>query len=216
MTRRPVESQAAVLLLLGLLACESRDAGPPAAEAIPEPRLLSCFAFRPDTSAAVLESVFGASNVANAEIDVGEGNTESGTVLFAASPEERVEILWKDPAARARPRSVRIRGAASRWSTPHGLALGLRLQEVERLNGRAFRLLGFEWDYAGTVMSWDGGKLETAPGDRCRVRARLNPESGDEEWRRQVLGDTEFSSGHPAMRALDPRVYEIWLEYPEG
>jgi len=31
----------------------------------------------------------------------------------------------------------------------------------------------------------------------------------------QVIGDREFSSGHPAMQALNPFVYEIWLEYQE-
>lgn len=33
------------------------------------------------------------------------------------------------------------------------------------------------------------------------------------KWYRQVLGDKEFSSGHPSMQALNPIVYEVFLDY---
>jgi len=51
----------------------------------------------------------------------------------------------------------------------------------------------------------------------CTIRARLRPEGVQDAERqisyRQVLGDREFSSGHPAMQTLDPSVYEVWLDY---
>ena len=162
----------------------------------------------------------------NADIDIGEGFTEAGTIVFGSSSMDRMEVLWLEPEARRRPRRVTVRQPntsrpASRWRTPGGLALGAHLQEVERQNRRPFRLAGFGWDYGGTVMAWAGGRFNTDQPSACRTRARFTTgELVSEErqrWDRQVIGDREFSSGHPAMQALDPYVYEIWLDYePAG
>src|SRR6059036_2939615 len=65
--------------------------------AVQQSRLLECTSvFGKDASAASLSERFGAANVRSAEIYLGEGFYESGTVLFANSVEDRVEILWKD------------------------------------------------------------------------------------------------------------------------
>ena len=179
-------------------------------------RVLDCESNFPATaSAAGLADRFGAANVVNAEISVGEGLYEKGTVLFADSADDKVEIIWKDAEGLRLPRVVRIQGESSNWSTRSGLSLGDDLRTVERFNRKPFRLAGFSWDYAGTVLSWSGGALEGAAGAACVVRVRLAPdESADNvQWRRQVKGDRAFSSAHPAMKALNPRIYEIWLEY---
>lgn len=179
--------------------------------------ILACSTFMPDVSAAQLAERFGAANVTTADISIGEGDTEPGTVLFADRPEDRVEILWKDQSAQRRPRAVMVRADKSQWRTKGGLTPGMTLREVERLNRRPFRLLGFSWDYEGTVSTWSGGAAAESAGDKCTMRARLRPSPAgepEEKWHRQVQGDREFSSGHPAMQALNPRVYEIWLEYP--
>ena len=44
-----------------------------------------------------LVQAYGAANVADHDVDVGEGEMESGTVVFPKDPERIVEILWKDP-----------------------------------------------------------------------------------------------------------------------
>jgi len=189
----------------------------------PLTRLLSCEGpLRPDASAVGLAKYFGARNIRNADIYIGEGNSEPGTIVFDTSPLDRIEVLWIDPEARTRPRAVTVRGStlsppASHWHTRRGLALGIRLRELERMNRRPFRLLGFGWDYGGTTMSWAGGTFDAEQPAPCRTRARL--ETGGllteerQRWDRQVAGDIEFSSGHLAMQALDPYVYEIWLDY---
>jgi len=209
------------LLVGALVVCFGVIARPAATQ--PLTRLLSCEGpFGPDASAASLAKQFGARNVENTDIDVGEGNSEPGTIIFGAAPLDRVEVLWFDPTARQRPRGVSVKqGTASRamshWRTPGGLALGMHLREVERRNRRPFRLAGFGWDYGGTTLSWDGGRLAKEQPPACRVFVRFD--TGEllteerQRWDRQVTGDREFSSGHAAMQALDPFVYEIWLDY---
>jgi len=177
-------------------------------------RVLDCRASADfGTTSADLVKRFGAASVENRQIYLGEGFYEPGTVLFADSPAQ-LDILWKDSEKHLYPTRMRIKGDRSDWASADGITLGTDLRTLERLNRRPFRLLGFAWDYDGTVMSWEGGGLAQADSGKCRLRMRLTPtplQSGRPSYQ-QVQGDREFSSGHPAMQDLNPHVYEMWLD----
>lgn len=180
----------------------------------------ACTTFPPDLSAADLRERFGEQNVHRAPVPWGgaEGDFNEGTVLFPNDQRARLEIFWRDAAAQQHPEWVSVRQERSRWRVPAGVTLGTRLRELESLNGRPFRLLGFANDVSGTVMSWSGGRLETQNTERCRLRLRLQvpwprTDHGRSSLYRQLIGEREFSSGHPAMQALDPAVYELFLQY---
>jgi hypothetical protein len=162
-----------------------------------------------------LVQIYGASNVVDQDVDVGEGETEPGTVVFPKDPQRSIEILWKDLEKKAEPRSVTISGSRSRWHAVHGISLGTSLKELERLNGRPFKLAGFGWDYSGTVTSWEKGALAAElDGGDGRVILRLDsptPEAVDKDVA-QVQGDRDFSSDHPVMQKLNPTCYQvIWV-----
>ena len=111
-----------------------------------------------------------------------------------------------------------ISGDKSIWKAEHGITLGASLKELERLNGRPFQLAGFNWDYSGTVTSWEKGLLEEDLQSSGRVILRLGEakESGlTEEESREVAGDGAFSSRHPVIQKLNPKIYEIVWEFPE-
>jgi hypothetical protein len=180
----------------------------------------SCVTFPPDLSAADLRERFGEQNVQRAPVPWGgaEGDYNEGTVLFPDDEHGRLQIFWRDGAAQRQPEWVSVRGERSRWRTSSGASLGTHLQALERLNGRPFRLLGFATDVSGTVMSWSGGRLDEQDTERCRVRLRLQvpwprTDHGRSSLYRQLIGERDFSSGHPAMQALDPLVYELFLQY---
>ena len=184
-------------------------------------RIISCEGpFAPTTTPEILAAAFGAANVTVEKIHVGEGQFEEGTVLFPKSADERLEILWAGGITHGRPRHLVVRGEKSHWRTVRGLTLGTTLQAVERLNRRPFRLLGFGWDYAGTTMDWSKGLLDSASDGPCRIRARFSPtaearEMDSRKWYAQLRGEIEFSSGHPAMQALNPVIYEIFVQYQQ-
>jgi len=156
---------------------------------------------------------YGAANVADGRVSVGEGESEPGTLIFDSDSLRRASIIWKDSVARRGLASIRVSGSRTRWQTPQGLTLGQSLKTVERLNGRRFRLMGFDWDYSGTTESWLGGTLAKAEVAGCTLYARLDPdqEHVDLPLLAQVAGEREFSSGHPAMQASEARVYEMGL-----
>ena len=172
--------------------------------------------FTPELTEQRLIEIYGAVNVRAGEVYVGEGFSEPGAVVFPDSPLDRIEIVWTDGEKRAKPRFVRVKSPSSRWKTADLITIGSDLKSIEQINGRPFRLFGFGWDYSGSVSSWAGGRLERRETAGCRIRVALQPPGGAEGWPavwEQVVGDREFSSGHPVMQQLNPRVYQLVLGF---
>ena len=170
-------------------------------------------ALKPGGSEADLREAYGASQVRASRIELGEGDTAPGTILFPDDPDRRLQILWADSSARRAPERLILRGERSRWRLPRGISLGTSLAELEDKNGRPFTLAGFGWDYAGVIVSWNGGALDStlSPDVKLYLEPRIEDRVG--EAYRRVLGDRDYSSALPAMRSLNPRVYQIFVDW---
>lgn len=114
------------------------------------------------TSREDLVRKYGAENVEDRDVDIGEGEMQSATFVFPKDPERRLEILWKDPDTKSIPGSVDIVGKKSRWHAAHGITLGTSASQLERLNGRPFHisLRNDGTDMREETISWRGGRLE--------------------------------------------------------
>jgi hypothetical protein len=144
---------------------------------------------------------------------VAEGEETRGTVIFGKDPRRQIEVIWWDEKNRTRPSMIRIKGVG--WTGPRGIKVGASLADVEASNGRPFTLSGFSWDFGGYVTNLKDGALASIPGG-CRFGIRFDPDPKASEARlSKVIGDREFSSSLPAMKAVAPRVSEISLGYPE-
>jgi len=170
----------------------------------------------PSTTRADLTRLFGAKNVEDTDILLSDGGHEPGTKIFSDRPEMSLAIIWKGDDADARVRNVIVchgiePATACKWHTAEGITFGTPLKTLERLNGRKFKLNGFDWGYGGLATSWDTGKLETLAAACGRVTLRLDPPPGPASEERSRLledveGDAEFWSSEPAMQALNPVV----------
>ena len=146
-----------------------------AAATAPTGQTVACRdAFAKDSSHVKLATVFGAQNVAWDDVDGPEGSKLKATVLFPNDPKRRLEVVWTKPDARTDTQLIAINGQST-WAAPKGLKLGMTLAAVEKLNGKPFRLTGFEKDTGGTVQSWDAGALAELPGG-CKVSLRFEPD----------------------------------------
>ena len=181
-----------------------------------------------DSTAESLRGALGDELVADVDIGIGEGEFVPGTIVFPDDPTRALAILWHDAKRREQPRNVIVCYHNDPWSAEsepcrwrvNGIGLGTRLSELEELNGGPFILTGFDWDYSGTVVSWDGGRLEELlEPEGWRVLLRLAPESDEAgnwvpsmsyEEMAPVLGDHDLASTHPTIRKLDPRIY--WID----
>jgi hypothetical protein len=137
-----------------------------------------------------------------------DGMYGEGVVLFPDNPKRRVEIYWEKEFDLKRPAYIRIDGdstGVSDWKTADGLTIGTPITEVQKLNGKAFDLSGFGWDYGGFVTDWKGGKFNTSLG--LRFEAKNAEASG------KVSGEGVFSSDSPDMVAASPVVSRMEFRF---
>ena len=205
-----------VILSATVLFAGSSPRGVSATVARPDSLELSCVAFPAQTTEQDLGARFGPGNVVTAPVSGLDDGPSEGTVLFPDRREARLEIVWQDPQSRRSPAWIAVRDLASRWQTPNGIALGVNLRQLERANGRPFRLAGFQTEAQGRVTSWANGRLQSAASGGCTIDVYLQPRwDGTEKFAliRQVRAGREYSSAHPALQILNPRVVRVGLSF---
>ncbi len=157
------------------------------------------------TSEKELIKLYGKKNISRFKINVGEGMTVDGSVLFKGTKDE-MSIEWKGDFKQ--PGRVTIKHPESTWLLKNGIEIGSTLQQVEKINGKSFKLTGFEWDYPGRTTSWGGGKLSK------QLQLDFEPQAqvpGNELS--QVIGDSSFSSQHKIIKKLKLKVKTIYIRW---
>lgn len=166
--------------------------------------------FARDSSHAKLAMVFRPRNVAFAQVDNASGAKIMATVLFAKEPKRRLEVWWTNPASRSETHLIVINGQSD-WSADQ-LRLGLTLAQLEQINGKPFKLSGFDKNNVATLTNWNGGNLSVVPGG-CRIGISLRPRTISASALSALPPSREFDSTDAALRAVDPAVSEILVAY---
>lgn len=196
----------ALACLTLLLAAPATDAAPKKPE-----QVIACTGpFKKSVTHASLMKAFGANNVAVRSVGTGEGETQTASVIFPRDAARRIEVLWIDEKRLRKPVEIRT-GVASTWRTEHGIRRGMRLHQIEALNGRPFRLYGFGFDYGGTTLDWNGGALATQAGG-CTLTLRFMMREGADN-NAVYGGEQSFLSDDEGMRKAAPIVDAVELRF---
>ena len=102
-------------------------------------------------------------NVVYREIDGAAGQKTKASVLYPDDPKARLEFIWSDEKLRRRPTMIRAKDQSA-WAATNGIRIGMPLAEVEKMNGKPFKLSGFDWDYGGRVTDWQGARWASRSG----------------------------------------------------
>ncbi len=168
--------------------------------------------FARDASHAGLVKTFGAANVTYGETFVG-GQMQAMTIIFPRDSERRLMVHWTDGDGRRGLDFVDIQSPG--W-TVAGAAVGMPIAEVERLNGRPFRLTDFLGSgHDGQVLSWQGGKFDAALPGGCRLGAVLGINDGSVDTTQWLPHTDGMPSDDEALRGADPRLYELTISFPK-
>jgi hypothetical protein len=167
--------------------------------------------FARDSSHAKLAMAFHSRNVAFTQVDGASGVKIMATVLFAKDPKRRLEVWWTNQASRSDTHLIVINGQ-SNWSAAGQLRLGLSLPQLEQINGKAFKLSGFDKNNVATLTDWNGGELSVVPGG-CKIGISLRPRTVSASALSALPATREFTSSDAAIRAVDPTVSEILVAY---
>jgi hypothetical protein len=139
---------------------------------------------------ATLRARHGDANVVEGRVPGAEGEEFDGWILFPDDPARTAFVYLDDVGDPASVRVIDDTGT-SRWRRADGIHAGTTLQDLVALNGRPVRFMGFDWDYGGGVIGWNGGALERDPplGGVTLCAACITP--ADDCY---PLGDGEFDS----------------------
>lgn len=172
--------------------------------------------FGADSSHAKLVEAFGADNVIHKRIDRPQGSTGFATILFEKDAKRSLVVEWRDAATRSKPIYIGISGR-SEWIGPLGVRVGTGIDEIEKLNGKPFRLNGFGWDLGGNAaFEKTDGKLGDLPGG-CQYGFTFEPTAEGLPLGakyRSLNGNRDLRSDMPLLREVKPAVVEILLIFP--
>ena len=160
--------------------------------------------FAKDTTHEKLAKAFGARNVLST-------TGGASTIVFPNDIKRRVEVTWRDMGARARPASILVEGQSA-WRV-RGFRLGDAMAQVEKANGKPFKLAGFA-DGGGNARDWQGGKLDNLSGG-CVLGMRFAPNAKAAADARAKLASGEFVSDSADVRAVKPVIVELIVGYGE-
>ncbi|MEZ5387370.1 MAG: hypothetical protein R3F13_17810 [Prosthecobacter sp.] len=153
---------------------------------------------KPNMTATDIERAYGKKNLKMEQLPGPEGETFAGARLFAGTDRE-LEIVW-DPEKEDKKIVFDVRIIGTAWKFENGLKAGMTIEEVEKINGKPFKIAGFSWDYGGYA-NFEGGKLEG------KVSVCFNPTT--DEIPDYLQGDKQLSSTDKKLRAVKPKVEEM-------
>jgi hypothetical protein len=184
----------------------------PRSKHLPKQYIVACEGvFGRDSSHAKLAAAFQSRNVAFTQVDAASG-TVMASVLFGKDPKRRLEVWWSKPASRSDTHLIVINGESD-WIAPGEIRLGLTLADLEKLNGKPFKLTGFDKASVAALSDWNGGVLSALPGG-CKIGVSLRAASATPvSDLRALSADRAFTSADSAMRAANPKVSEILVAY---
>lgn len=164
-------------------------------------------------SEADIIAAYGQAQVKRDSLHVGEGYFIQSTVVFPNTPNE-LRIAWAEGKTFEKITRIIIRQENAQWHTPEGLRIGDSLQKVIELNDTHFNFWGFEWDYAGSVSSWEGGNFD-GKGLGVRLNYHTKIDQLEEGAIATVIGDQEVSSSEAILKEMNVYISEIFFYFSE-
>ena len=157
-----------------------------------------------------LKKLFGEANIKNERICGAECiDSVDVSILFAGTKNESV-IYWKDSAYLREIRFIESYNDSSSWHTSAGIRMGSGLQELLKLNQKKISFYGFGWDYGGSILSYNGGTLDSS---NIRFGLDITGQNNNGLYGDNEL-DTEMSSVKAAMDKI--RVRSIALSFTKN
>jgi hypothetical protein len=155
------------------------------------------------TKAGII-AAYGAENVKEDSVYVGEGFSLPGLHVFPGTKNE-MQIAFDAEISGDKATYAEVSGEGSDWKTASGLKVGSTLQEAVAANGKDFIFSGFGWDYGGTVTSWEGGNLEG-------LLVRLDMTNAD-ALTEKFAGEQPVNSSDPGLAPVGIKVGSISVRF---
>ena len=161
-----------------------------------------------------LELITGKENIQQDSLFL-EGNFEGlVTALWKGTPKEII-VHWKQ---RMPPfediKMLELNGTESLYRFSNGIKTGSQLREIVRLNDQPLTIYGFGWDYGGTFVSFNNGKLaKEIPCFGGVFELQYTGKFTDDLT--PITGDHQIRSEEPALLKYGARLSKIRINNKE-
>jgi hypothetical protein len=183
----------------------------PASAAEPSAEFRCQSPFVRDASGVSLTKALGAANLAREEVFM-SGDTEPVTVVFPKDQRRRLMVRWRDTTSERGIADIII-GIGSTRSVG-GITIGASIVDVEKLNGRPFKISVAGGDVGFVVIDWQGGRLANLPGG-CKASPEfVIDEAAFHLFTKEISDEALLSSG-AGLRAAKPVVGDIFVSFPD-
>ncbi len=141
-----------------------------------------------------LLDLYGKGNVELRDASDFDGNDAGKAwVVYPDTENEMSVIFYKDST-----KAITFGQENAKWRAPFGIKPGDPIEKVQKVNGRGFKINGFEWTNGGTVNNFEGGQLDKK-GVQVLFKA-LN--TGDPKLYDQFTGEKTFRSDASGVKKL--------------
>jgi hypothetical protein len=148
-----------------------------------------------------LYSLYGKENVVERQAQDLQGNDIGVAYYVFPDTDNEMQVMFDGEKGT----SITFSRENSKWKPPFGVKVGDPLDKVVKVNGRDFRINGFEWENGGEVADWEGGAFA---GKGVNVVFKAN-NSSDPKLYDQVTGDKKVKTDASAMKKLGVVVDKI-------
>jgi hypothetical protein len=109
-----------------------------------------------------------------------------------------------------------VRPGLGKWRLQNGIAIGMTLKEMEKLNDRPFTLYFTDYDAGSGIASWKGGKLADGSSQNWRVLVEAEPSWElriSEMMKARNSDEIRFESNSADMQSSNPWVRSIYVYF---
>lgn len=148
-----------------------------------------------------LENLYGKENVVYRGTTDLAGNDAGNAYFVFPDTDNEMQVIFdgdKSP-------TITFAKPHAKWKSPFGIKVGDPLDKVVKVNGRDFKINGFEWTDGGIVNSWEGGSIA---GKGVLVLFKAN-NSGDPGMYDKVTGDKKVKTDMGVLKRLEVVVDKI-------
>lgn len=132
-----------------------------------------------------------------------EGTLQGKEYVLYSNTKNEVVVRFENNESN----QICMRSKNSEWRLPYNLYVGMTLKEVIAVNGKDFKLYGFEWDYSGGLASWENGNLQ----DKEVSIVLSAPDNVNSSLYQKFIGEKQYDTNSQELRSLGLFVAEITL-----
>lgn len=209
-----------VLLITTLLACNNTstnttnaadsNTAKPSLELNTSENLITCWGIGEidfEDNLVSIENKVGKSNISVDSLFL-EGMFEQLLTTVRKGTDKEIVIYWEEKQPPFKTiKSLEINNSNSPYHFENGIKIGSTLNEMTVLNEQPINLYGFGWDYGGTFVDFNKGKLA---GDMpCFGGVFQLKTTNTSNNIQQIMGDQKISSSHPAFKTHEAELKTI-------